>query len=246
MTGIDRGPRASAECPAPVRRAVMTQGWYDLAYVHFRYDPDEVAQLLPAGLEVDLHDGAAWVGLIPFSMRGIGLPHLPAIPWLGSFPEINVRTYVVHNGVPGVWFMSLDINRFLPALVARTTYRLPYCWGRASNERNGDVLTTHVQRRWPSAGPSTSIKVEIGDEIHIPSSLEIFLSARWGLFSRGRGQSIRYAPVEHPVWPLRRGTLISLDDTLIAASGLGTPTGEAHVMFSEGVPVRVGLPHTVG
>lgn len=245
MTGIDRGPRTSAVCPAPIRRAVMTQSWYDLAYIHFKYDADEVAKLLPAGLEVDLHDGAAWVGLIPFSMRGIGIPHTPAVPWLGSFPEVNVRTYVVHNGVPGVWFLSLDVNRFLPALVARTTYRLPYCWGKASNELHGDVLTTRVHRRWPKTGPSTSISVKVGDEIQTPSSLEIFLSARWGLFSRGFGRSIRYAPVEHPVWPLRRGELLSLDDTLITAAGLNIPSGDPHVMFSSGVPVRVGLPRTV-
>ena len=99
------------DCPEPVRRAVMKQGWWDLAYLHWRYDPDEVARLLPDGLEVDTFDGGAWVGLVPFSMRGIGVPRLPAVPWLGSFPEVNVRTYVIRNGVPGVWFFSLEIGR---------------------------------------------------------------------------------------------------------------------------------------
>ena len=100
-------------CPEPVTRAVMVQQWRDLAYVHWRYDPEEIQALLPPGLEVDVHDGAAWVGLIPFSMRNIGLPRLPAIPYFGSFPEVNVRTYVRHNGRPGVWFFSLDIEPFL-------------------------------------------------------------------------------------------------------------------------------------
>ncbi|MFM9070551.1 MAG: DUF2071 domain-containing protein, partial [Acidimicrobiaceae bacterium] len=79
-------------CPQPVRRAVMKQGWSDLAYIHFRYSVDEVARILPDGLEVDVCDGSAWVGLIPFSMRGIGVPGLPAVPYFGSFAEINVRT----------------------------------------------------------------------------------------------------------------------------------------------------------
>lgn len=245
MSRVDRGTDLSPSCPRPVRRAVMVQGWFDLAYVHFRYDPDEIAALLPPGLDVDIHDGSAWVGLIPFSMRGIGLPRLPAVPYLGSFPEVNVRTYVVHDGVPGVWFFSLDVNRLIPALVARTTYRLPYCWGRASNTIEGDVLRTSVRRRWPRRGPSTDTVVRIGGRITEPSPLEIFLSARWGLYSRGSGDSLRYAPVDHPEWTLHRAELLSIDDSLITAAGLSAPRGEPHVMFSPGVPVRVGLPRRI-
>ena len=141
----------SPECPDPVRFAVMRQEWRDLAYVHWRYDPAVVQSLLPAELTVDTFDGSAWVGLIPFSMRNIGLPHGPSVPYFGSFPEINVRTYVIRDGRPGVWFFSLDVNRFLPALVARLTYRLPYCWGRASHEVTESQWTTRVRRRWPHA-----------------------------------------------------------------------------------------------
>ncbi len=80
----------------------MRQDWLDLAYVHWPYAPDIVQALLPAGLTVDTFDGSAWVGLIPFSMRDVGLPHGPAVPYLGAFAEVNVRTYVHVNGRPGV------------------------------------------------------------------------------------------------------------------------------------------------
>jgi len=243
----------SEVCPQPVRRAVMKQGWYDLAYIHFRYSVDEVAKVLPAGLEVDVCDGSAWVGLIPFSMRGIGVPGLPAVPYLGSFAEINVRTYVRHNGVPGVWFCSLDINRLLPTIVARTTYTLPYCFGRASNKRVGDELHTTVERRWPRSAqaskPHTKIHLKIGEHITAPSDLEVFLSARWGLYTTTHRGSLRYAPISHEPWKLHRAELVSLDDSLIAAAGFAAPTpaanGEAQVMFSPGLPVRVGLPRRV-
>ncbi|MFM8955664.1 MAG: YqjF family protein [Actinomycetota bacterium] len=241
----------SEVCPQPVRRAVMKQGWYDLAYIHFRYSVEEVAKVLPAGLEVDVCDGSAWVGLIPFSMRGIGVPGLPAVPYLGSFAEINVRTYVRHNGVPGVWFCSLDINRLLPTIVARTTYTLPYCFGRASNKRVGDELHTRVERRWPRGdrAANTNIRLKIGEQIVAPSPLEIFLSARWGLYTTTRGGSLRYAPISHEPWKLHRAELVSLDDSLIEAAGFAKPTiannGEPQVMFSPGLPVRVGLPRRV-
>ena len=229
------------ECPEPVRRAVMVQQWKDLSYIHWRYDPAEVQSLLPAGLEVDTFDGSAWVGLIPFSMRGIGVPGLPAVPYFGSFPEVNVRTYVRRNGVPGVWFFSLDVNRLLPALVARATYLLSYCWGSASNRIDKDQVSASVVRRWPH-GASTSIHLTIGDRIQQPDDLAVFLSARWGLYSRGIRGGLRYAPVDHEKWPLYSAQLVAINDTLVVASGLSAPQGEAHVMFSPGVSVRVGRP----
>jgi len=198
-----------------------------------------------------LCDGSAWVGLIPFSMRGIGVPGLPAVPYLGSFAEINVRTYVRRNGVPGVWFCSLDINRLLPTIVARTTYTLPYCFGRASNKRVGDELHTKVERRWPrtDSAAKTKIHLKIGERIVSPSPLEVFLSARWGLYTTTRGGSLRYAPISHEPWRLHRAEVIALDDSLIEAAGFASPTvaanGEPHVMFSSGLPVRVGLPKRV-
>ena len=222
----------------------MKQQWRELAYIHWRYDASVVQALLPKGLEVDTFDGSAWVGLIPFSMRNISFPGTPAIPYLGSFPEVNVRTYVKKDGIPGVWFFSLDVNRLLPALAARASYFLPYCWGSASHEVTSESLTTTVKRRWPHVA-STSIRVAIGDRIDQPDELSVFLSARWGLYSKGFGKGLRYAPVDHETWILHTATLEYVNDTLVIAAGLPAPTGDAHVMYSPGVSVRIGLPHSV-
>ena len=165
----------------------------------------------------------------------------PAIPYLGSFPEVNVRTYVKRNGVPGVWFFSLDVNRLIPAFVARTTYFIPYCWGSASHTKDGQRLRTTVKRRWPSRS-STQIELTIGEEIREPSDLAHFLSARWGLYSKGFGGRLRYAPVDHEQWQLYEASIVHLDDHLVTAAGWPAPTGEAHVMFSPGVSVRIGKP----
>ena len=238
--GSQRTPQP--DCVEPVGFAVMKQEWRELAYIHFDYDPAVVQSLLPPGLEVDTWEGRAWVGLIPFSMRGISFPFTPAVPWLGSFPEINVRTYVIRNGVPGVWFFSLDVNRLLPAFVARLTYRLPYCWGRASNTLLTDRLVTEVDRRWPAAEATARIEVSIGETITEPTAFEHFLTARWGLYSSAGRERLRYAPVDHPRWELRRASVVHLEETLFAVAGLPAPTGEAHCMYSAGVPVRIGLP----
>jgi len=48
-------------------------------------------------------------------------------------------------------------------------------------------------------------------------------------------------------WPLRTAELLHLDDGLVAAAGLGDLAANPpdHVTFSDGVPVRFGLPAPV-
>lgn len=233
-------PNDADVCPSPVRMAVMRQEWRDLAYVHWRYEPTVVQALLPAGLEVDTFDGSAWVGLIPFSMRRIGLPHGPAVPYLGSFAEVNVRTYVRAADRPGVWFFSLDVDRLVPAVIAHLSYRLPYCFGRTSHVRSTDTLTTCVRRRWPERVADSYMDVSMGERVSA-DELDVFLTARWGLYSRS-GRGLRYAAVEHEPWPLRTASLGRLDESLMSAAGLPAPVGEPHVRCSDGVSVRIGFP----
>lgn len=126
------------------------------------YEPDVVQALLPTSLQVDVIDGAAWVGLIPFHMT-VRPPSLPAVPWVSRFLETNVRTDVRdHPGRSGIWFFSLDASRLGAVLVARSTYHLPYFWSRMRMQRRGDVIKYDCARRWPRAGPISSIRVEIG------------------------------------------------------------------------------------
>jgi uncharacterized protein YqjF (DUF2071 family) len=231
-------------CPEPVRRPVMVQRWNDVVFLHWRFEPEVVQRLLPAGVRVDTFDGSAWVGLIPFHMDGLGIRGLAPLPHVGSFPEVNVRTYVRAGGRVGVWFFSLDVDRFLPAAVARITYSLPYCSGLADHVRAGDVVTSRVQRRWPgSTGkPTTQIAVRCGAPIDDNDQRAGFLTARWGLISATRRGRLRYAPVDHPTWELHEAELLHLDDHLVAAAGLPQPDEPPLAMWSPGVDVRIGRP----
>jgi uncharacterized protein YqjF (DUF2071 family) len=76
----------------------MRQRWEHLTFVHWPVEPEAVQRRLPVPLRVDTSDGRAWVGLVPFRMVGVGLPRGPAVPYLGSFWETAVRTYVVGPG----------------------------------------------------------------------------------------------------------------------------------------------------
>lgn len=233
----------------PVARPVMTQFWADVVFLHWRYETAVVQQLLPEGVEVDTFDGSAWVGLVPFRMERLGFGPLPPVPRLGTFPEVNVRTYVTAGGKRGVWFFSLDIDLLLPMLVARGWYRLPYCVGEVTHDRNQELLSTRVRRRRPrqpgadrtEPGPASAIDVLVG-AASASGPLTEFLTSRWGLVTSGRSRRLRYAPVDHPPWPLYRARVERIDDELVTAAGLPAPSGRPHGLYSPGVPVRVGRP----
>jgi uncharacterized protein YqjF (DUF2071 family) len=229
-----------------IDRPIMTQQWRSLAYVHWPYAPTDVAQLLPDGLEVDTFDGRAWVGLVPFHMADIAARFTPPIPYFGTFPETNVRTYVRGPEGPGVWFHSLDINRLLPVLVARLTYRLPYVWSKMTINVAPDRIEYRATRRWPGPrGSRSRLVVAVGERIDHPEPFEHFLSARWGLYTM-LGSRLAYARVEHAPWPLHRAEATVIDDDLMAAAGYAAPQGAPHVMYSPGVSVRIDRPRIVG
>ena len=225
----------------------MTQKWTCLTYLHWPYDPAEVRKVLPPGLEPDLHDGVAWVGLVPFALSGLGFLGTPPVPWLSAFAETNVRTYTVGpDGRRGVWFCSLEAERLVAVLGARTAYRLPYTWAKMSIDRGpDDVVTYRSRRRWPAPrGAYSRISVAIGEPVQ-PTPLDLFLTARWGLHSRTPGGRLAFAAVEHLSWPLHGARLLDLDETLVAAAGLPAPSGAPRVLHSPGVAVRVGTPRLV-
>lgn len=229
-----------------VDRPVMLQGWRNLAYVHWPYPAEVVQRRLPSGLTADTFDGTAWVGLVAFHMQRIRVPRTPAVPYFGTFPETNVRTYVRGpDGQPGVWFDSLDVTRLLPVLVARLSYRLPYMWSAMAIDTRPGRVTYTARRRWPGPrGTQSILSVRPGELIDSPDPLEHFLTARWGLFTQLRSR-LAYAPVDHPAWPLQRADLAYLDDELVEAAGYPAPAGTPLVHYSDGVEVRIGLPRKV-
>ena len=230
--------------PAPVHRPVMLQSWKQLTYVHWPVDPGQVERNLPPGVTVDTIDGAAWVGLVAFEMQRIRVPRTPAVPYFGTFPETNVRTYVRDSsGRPGVWFDSLDITRLLPVAVARTAYRLPYMWADMAIKEAAGRIEYRARRRWPGPRNASSyLSVEPGEAIpeSEQSPLERFLTARWGLYTM-LGSRLAYAPVDHPTWPLQTALLHGIDDEFVAAAGYAVG-GKPIVHYSDGVDVRIGLP----
>ncbi len=242
MTGSVEVEPVTRTAPRPLRGVILTQQWRELTFLHWPVAPERVAPLLPSGVAPDTIGGVTWVGLVAFRMWRIGLGRTPGLPYLGTFPETNVRLYSRdRQGRRGVVFRSLEATRLLPVIVARSLFSLPYMWSRMTIEHTGDDIT-YVSRRLRRSGPRSRLSVRVGEPIAEPTALEDFLTARWGLHVGWHGRTL-FLPNDHPAWPLHRAEVRDLDDELVRAAGLSGLDGPpASVLYSPGVPVRFGRP----
>src|SRR3954465_2423942 len=112
--------------PMPARPWVMTQTWNDLLFAHWPVDAAAIRGIVPASFELDLFDGQAWIGVVPFHMTNVAPRLVPARAGVSAFPELNVRTYVRVDDKPGVFFFSLDAGNVVAVGAARTLLNLPY------------------------------------------------------------------------------------------------------------------------
>ena len=113
----------------------MQQEWLDLLFLHWEIEANALRPHIPDELEIDTFGGKAWLAVVPFSMRGVAPRACPKPSVICDFPEINVRTYVIKDGKPGVWFFSLDVPHRLPVWIARTFFHLPYFRAQMRVER---------------------------------------------------------------------------------------------------------------
>ena len=222
----------------------MVSKWWDLLFLHLPVDPALVQPLIPPGLTLDLYpdetgEPRAWIGLVPFRMTAVRPVWSPELPWLSSFPETNVRTYVHREGRdPGVWFFSLDAARWIGCKAARTFFSLPYWHARMSVARTGDEIS-YRSRRWEGPPASSDVQARLGDPLGIaaPNTLEFFLIERYLLYSVRRGR-LYSGRVWHEPYPLRSAVLLACEESLIEAAGV-PQLPFTHFVFSEAVDVLI-------
>jgi uncharacterized protein YqjF (DUF2071 family) len=230
--------------PRPLRRTLLSQSWLDVTMLHWAADADAVQRVIPAGTRPDTLDGTTYVGLIGFRMHRLGLGTGPAVPYVGTFLETNVRLYTVDTeGRRGVFFCTLDASRLAAVVGGQVGARVNYVWARMRFRRDGDALTYESRRRRPWSAARSRMRVRVGPVIPEPTELEQFLTARWGLHTRWYGRTL-YLPNGHASWPLHRAELLELDEDprtgLVASAGFSAAGSPASVLHSPGVEVRFG------
>lgn len=230
----------------PPGQPVMYQRWDRLLFMHWRLPPEVLRPLVPDELHIDTYDGSAWLSITPFTMPEFRLRGVPALPFVSSSHELNVRTYVHYGGVPGVWFLSLDASNPLAVLGARVAFGLPYFAARMTlQEHEGTIRFT--SRRWCSkaAAKAPPVNFEVawrGAEIMPaaqPGTLDFFLIERYCLYALRRGRLFR-ARIFHEPWPLRRAELVDFSSTVAKSHGL-LLSRSLPVLHGQAASLKVGV-----
>lgn len=212
--------------PMPASAWVMTQTWHDLLFAHWPVSADGLREKIPQGLELDLFEGQAYVGVIPFHMTNVAPRYLPALPWMSAFPELNVRTYVTNHGKPGVWFFSLDAANPIAVGVARTLVHLPYFTASMKIDQI-DGWIRYRSRRTSAKGAPASLDARyrpVGPvQPPLPGSLDHFLTERYCLYTVDQSFHAYRLDIHHPLWPLQAAEADFTTNTMADAAGIRLP-----------------------
>lgn len=237
----------------PAERTVMFQRWSQLLFLHWEVPADALRRLIPPALTLDTFEGKAYIGLVPFTMSGIRPVWSPAVPGLSAFHEINVRTYVHHQGQnPGVWFFSLDAANTVAVRLARALFKLPYYRAAMSlrqrpGEAGGEEITYTTERLFPPPTPAAaSLRYTpcSGIQPARPGTLDYFLAERYLLYTTA-GERLYRGQVYHTPYPLQRAVLHDLSENLIAVAGIARPDTEPIVHYALEVRVRIYRLHRI-
>jgi uncharacterized protein len=220
---------------------VMRMSWSELLFAHWPMEPKLISSFLPPGLALDTRDGVAWIGVVPFLMSNVAPRCCPPIPRLSRFLELNVRTYVTHEGKPGVWFFSLDAESPLAVRVARSTFYLPYMdavMSMTKDESHRIEYRSHRTHRGEPAANFDATYSESGETFHaVPGTLEHWLTARYCLYSVNRQNRLFRGEIDHPPWTLSKATWSVTQNTMGDPFGFDL-TGEPHLLFAQPITVR--------
>jgi uncharacterized protein YqjF (DUF2071 family) len=238
MTSLDRMAPARRDSCQTTRTGEQT--WKDLLFVHWAVDVETLRPLVPPALAIDTFDGRAYLGLVPFRMHAVrfGPVHV------ADFVEVNLRTYVHAEDVPGVFFLSLEAESRLAVWGARGLYRLPYHHARMAME--ADATTTLVRSERSDASSENTASLEIRWTVldaaphgAAPGTLEHFLTERYALYGHSWGRPFRIR-VHHPPWPLRRARIDRLATTIPRTAGLEPAAAPIDLVLAsvEGVAVE--------
>ena len=220
--------------PLPQKNWRWRQQWNELAFIHWEINKDWLISQIPNGLELDLYDGKAWIGIVPFSMKGVTLRGFPAPKFLCDFPEINLRTYVTRNGKKGVWFFSLDVPHSLAVWAARTFFHLPYYKAQIHTTIDG----THVDYQFKRNEVEFEGTYTPGEFIDAASkSFEYWSTERYCLYSANSTGELFRAEIHHRQWPLQSASITIRKNTFLD----NLPIGKMHpsVLFSKSIDVVV-------
>lgn len=224
----------------PKQPWVMSQTWGKALFSHWPVSVNQICDLVPPALEIDTFDNQTWISIVPFEMSDIRCRWLPIIRLANRFPQLNVRTYVIHQGKPGVFFFSCDADHLLAVAFARSVYHLPYLKARMNLRQKGNGIEFISKRtHWNTQKAEIHcVYRPVSDEFQTQKdSLDYWLMERYCMYTTHQKKLYR-SDIHHLPWSLQHAEAEFSHNTMMESCKISIPKGEKPILhYAENLKV---------
>jgi uncharacterized protein YqjF (DUF2071 family) len=224
---------------------LLHASWEDVVFLHFLVEPREMRRRLPAPLRLDLPLGEAWLTVVGLRSRGPAPLPPRLLRGVPPYSQVNLRTYVLLDGEPGVFFLDQAVSSPTVAAAARLIGVHEH-GAEVTLRRVDDVIHVRLADRRGALRDAPDAEAALEARLRIAGPT---LSAKNDVIGRALleryvafdGDPPRRTRVEHAPWVIQRLEVESLQSSHVLPSG--ARLAAAHY----GTPrvVAVGVPHAV-
>ena len=229
-------------------KVFLTAQWRELAMLNYDVDPALLQRFVPAGTELDLWNGHAFLSLVGFRFLNTKVLGI-SFPFHSNFEEVNLRLYVQRRDElvikRGVVFIREIVPRWAIATLARRLYNENYVSLPMSHQASTVEVSLAVSYAWKCGNRWNRMSLTGKDDPAFPEpgSEEQFITEHyWGYARQQDGGCIEYQ-VAHPPWRVWsaldarfEGDMEQLYGKELAAALKGKP---ASAFLAEGSQVTV-------
>ncbi len=223
--------------------------WDRAVFVHYGADAATLQRDVP--FELDLRDGRAFVSIVAFTLSRMR-PRIgeKLSEWLlkpiATHEFLNVRTYVRHQGEPGIFFLAEWLPNRLSVFLGPRSFGLPYRSGRVRYEHSpdGSILCGSVAAKEGSLRYEGKIRNSSFQPCEIGSETE-FMLERYTAFTQQR-QRRRLFRIWHEPWRQAPAEIEVTEDSILRSTGAWYRTAEViSANYSPGAEVWMGRPNRI-
>lgn len=226
----------------PQSKWIMSQAWSNVLFAHWPIKPDIILPYIPKRLELELWEGQAWITLSPFQVEKLRIRGLQKFPYVSPFYELNLRTYVTYNGKQGIYPLSLDASNRLVVELSRLV-NLPYLNSEITMNNRKDktyVNCFRKDRRQRAVHFSGSYSPASDEVFHASPEEQLYwLTERYSLYTANKSEHIYTMDIHHLPWPLQKGELEILTNTIPETIGIHLNDKPPIVTYTKSLDVLI-------
>jgi uncharacterized protein YqjF (DUF2071 family) len=195
--------------PLPDKKWKYFQQWHDTLFFHWEVPVYFLREHIPKEIELDTFNNMSWVSLVAFEVKNMRFRNAPAVPYISNFQEINIRTYVIKDEIPGIYMFSIETDKLIEVLLTKVFIGLPYQKSTIKRSPNKIVSKNNAQNQ--------RLDVTIGKTRPLTekTALDYWLTERHSLYETCENKICRF-DIHHKEWDLK-DLNVSINDILYDA-----------------------------